>query len=784
MKVGTFMLHASAATMAFCAIGISVPADAQPASDQVEVIIVTSQKREQMLKDVPVAVTAMTGAAIRENNITDPRDLFHGIPNVAVKSTAAAGQVQLSFRGVSYSTFSPVGVQPVMVYQDEVAQSSPQTAGLFIFDNERIEVVRGPQNTLYGRNSTGGAVNYISKRPRIGAGTNGYADLTLGDAGTANFEGAVGFDLGDTAAFRLSVQSLNNAGYWKNLNFPGDRVGETSQHMFRAQVALEPRDNTKLLFNLHGGQRRGEQRPYKSHGLIDPVTGGTCTDIDLDNFKTKCVDAGGNATNPNTSEVYVGMRNNRNNIDAFGGSARFDLTTDVFDFLSITAHEHNQGDVWEDDDGIQFDSTNFFVKFRQKARTDQWSQEFRLTSNTKQRFRWITGAYGFVEKVDYQTAIPILMLFSDAGKARQNTRMISIFGDAKYDLTEKLTINAGARFLNEKQYGRVNATHADFTLAPGGGLDPEQPDLFLYDNLVRYKAPPVGVSPTRLGNDVVNAPYEKSWNMWGGKFAVEYKTDFGALLYASVTRGQKGGQFTDSPDAVLQGVFFTPVNPETIVSYEAGFKHEWFSRRLQTNLALFHMDYKDQQDQISIPTAAGGVSATVVNVGDSKINGAELEARIVPGGGWDINLGLGWLDTRVTRDAVAARTGGVASIEVGRNLANAPKFTGNLGITKEFDLGGETRLKANINGSYASAVELRLTDTAATRVYGTNPPDLLLNAFLALNFGPDGEYRLSVWGKNLTDELVINYTQEFGVGSIMGIPADPRRYGVTFGIDF
>ena len=110
MKVGTLMLHASAATMAFCVIGISVPADAQPASDQVEVIIVTSQKREQMLKDVPVAVTAMTGAAIRENNITDPRDLFHGIPNVAVKSTAAAGQVQLSFRGVSYSTFSPVGV--------------------------------------------------------------------------------------------------------------------------------------------------------------------------------------------------------------------------------------------------------------------------------------------------------------------------------------------------------------------------------------------------------------------------------------------------------------------------------------------------------------------------------------------------------------------------------------------------------------------------------------------------------------------------------------------------
>jgi iron complex outermembrane receptor protein len=174
----------------------------------------------------------------------------------------------------------------------------------------------------------------------------------------------------------------------------------------------------------------------------------------------------------------------------------------------------------------------------------------------------------------------------------------------------------------------------------------------------------------------------------------------------------------------------------------------------------------------------------VVNVGDSRINGAEFEARLAPGGGWNFNLGLGWLDTKVTRDAVAARTGGAASIEVGRNLANAPKFTANVGITKEFDLGGDTQLKANVNGSYASSVELRLTDTAATRVFGTNPPDLLLNAFLALNFGPEGKYRVSVWGKNLTDELTIHYTQEFGVGSIMGIPGDPRRFGVTFGVDF
>ena len=136
----------------------------------------TAQKRQESLKDVAVAVTALSGAELREKSVVDPRGLFDGVPNVTFQQTAAAGQVQLSFRGISYSTFSPVGVQPVMVYQDEVAQSSPQTSGLFIFDNERIEIVRGPQNTLYGRNSTGGAVNFISRRPRAGDGTNGVVE--------------------------------------------------------------------------------------------------------------------------------------------------------------------------------------------------------------------------------------------------------------------------------------------------------------------------------------------------------------------------------------------------------------------------------------------------------------------------------------------------------------------------------------------------------------------------------------------------------------------------------
>jgi len=162
--------------IAVCACAAAAVA---PAAAQVDVIVVTAEKRSESAQDVGIALTAISGDTLRENGITEPRDLFQRIPNVSVASNSSAGQLQISVRGVNYLTFSPVGVQPVLIFQDEVVMGSPASSGLFIFDAERIEVLRGPQNTLYGRNTTGGAVNFISRKPEIGGDYNGYADFTL-----------------------------------------------------------------------------------------------------------------------------------------------------------------------------------------------------------------------------------------------------------------------------------------------------------------------------------------------------------------------------------------------------------------------------------------------------------------------------------------------------------------------------------------------------------------------------------------------------------------------------
>ena len=244
---------------------------ALPVRAQIEEIVVTATKRAESLQDVGVALSAFVGDDIRSGNVVTPRDLFQRIPNVAVQSNSTAGQLQLSVRGISFATFSPIGVQPVIVFQDEVAISSPQVAGLFIFDSERIEVLRGPQNILYGRNTTGGAVNFISRKPEIGGGSNGYLDLSVGNYGLLDFNGAIGGELGERAAFRLAVQSLNNDGYWDNLNFSGDRMGERNQHLFRARPLLNRKTGSVGCSIFTGEPAKAVSAPSRRMACTQPV---------------------------------------------------------------------------------------------------------------------------------------------------------------------------------------------------------------------------------------------------------------------------------------------------------------------------------------------------------------------------------------------------------------------------------------------------------------------------------------------------------------------------------
>ena len=760
-------------------LALAVSLASQQVAAQIEEVLVTATKREESLQDVGVAVSAFSGDVLRDEGIVSPRDLFNRVPNVQLQTNSANGQMQLSIRGISFPTFSPIGVQPVVMFQDEIAMTSPQTAGMFIFDMERIEVLRGPQNTLYGRNTTGGAVNFISARPEVGGELNGTADLTVGNFGTVNFNAAVGGPLGDSAAYRVAMQSVNNDGYWSNELDASDRLGEREQNLFRAQFAYEPTDDFAALINIHGGYSDGGSRPVKAHGFAAPGTDVpySCSDIDLEDFRTSCEDGFGGETLSETDRAFGGIGNDIDNTDAWGGSVRLNWSFDGFDVLSLTGYETNEWDKWEDNTGLR---APILVGFRQKADSDQITQEIRFTSTGSSDLEWIGGFYYHYDDVEFYTSVPITIVpfaplgFGSNGLFKQETTMYSAFGQIDYSVSDNLKLIAGLRWVSEEKEGIARAQEGDWGDAiVGGALNFERPNDWLFENLAQYNI----IEP-------VETPFSETWDsMWGGKLGLEYTTSSGQLIYAHVTRGEKGGQFADAPDSVVSGSFITPAEPEEVIAYEAGFKSILFDNTLQLNGSVFFNDYTNQQVQISYVTDDGDLVSRVVNAAASEIYGLEAEVVFAPGDGWFLDLGVGLLRSEVTEDTLGATTGGALSIEEGRNLNNAPETTINFGLTKEIQLQGGGTLVGHIDGRYVSDREFNLIDTPETRVFTTDPSYMLFNARVDYRFGSDQQYRASLWAKNLTDELYFNRFEDIGTSNL-GYPGDPRTYGVTVGMEF
>ncbi len=746
----------------------AVPEDAAEAGSE---IIVTANKRAQNIQDVPLAITALTGDTLRDNNISEARDLFQRIPNISVASNASAGQLQLSIRGINFLSFSPISVQPVLAFVDDVVINSPQSSGLYAFDLDRVEVLRGPQNTLYGRNTTGGAVNFVTRKPRIGEEANGYFDISYGRFESINVNAAIGAPIGEKVAFRLAVQSLHTKGPWRNIT-TGDRQGDRDQTLLRGQLLLEPSEDLNIRLDIHGGKSSGGQRGFKGHGLYEDSASLTpCADINTDSLSSRCVDFFDNPTISTPEVIQSDLRNDRDDIKALGGSITILKDFANASLTSITAYESNTFDHWEDSDSIPI----AFVNFRQHAKTRQWSQELRLASPDEGRFKWMIGGFGFWENVEFETAVPIALFdpaaaFSDSNKVNHDTEAYSAFVQADYELTNELTISGGLRYVHEKKSGLAN-----YQFAVGlDALDINNADAFRFDALRAF----------RLPGSEITAPFGKSWNMWGGKLALQYKPNSDLLAYAHVARGAKGGQFTDSPDAIGNGGFFTPAEPETVVSYEMGLKSELMDRRLIANIALFYNDYNDQQQQISYTNALGNVVSTVVNVARSETYGAELDMQLSPGGGWSIDGSVAWLKTKTKADSLAALTGGSLAVPIGRSLTNAPEWTLGGGIRKEWEFRDGSKLSAGVDGHYTGSRNFDLLERAVDQVYVTDPSFVLLNATATFEFGEDRRYRISAWGKNLTNDLYFQNLQEFAIGTSIGFVGDPRTYGVTLGVSF
>jgi len=759
-------------TATLICLGLSFSNSAIAQSDNklvLEEIVVTATKRSASLQDVGVAVTAFSGDELERLGVTSSEDVLLRVPNLEIQANAGSTNANIFLRGVG-STGIGFNLQSgVGIYSDEVALNSPVVNILQVYDLERIEVLRGPQNTLYGRNTTGGAVNFVSRKPEVGGESNGFVNATYGRFNELDLSGAFGASISDTAAFRFSVQSQTRDGIRTNLLNGRDGV-DRDKLAGRAQLTFEPNDRVSVNLKAHAEKVRSGNLVFKTVGDRDPndPTQACATPYRLG----ACANASGFVDTADPLEYSSDMLNPENDVDAFGASAHINIDFENFTLTSITAYEDNEQSLTEDSDGSPAHAFHFFIE----SEASQFSQEFRLAGSGEDDFRWIVGAYGFWEdkKGDtgptFGTPMGVMLVRSTA---QFDNTSYSAYADLQYDMNDKFTLKGGFRVGSDRVEGSSAAIFAfQSALVPFDittpSLSGEQ--MVSVDEILDAG---IGIVPITIGgpnnpNDAIN---DTTFNEWGGQAGAEFRPNDDVLVYGQWSRGFKAGSFPNAPMAIMTGLGDTPINPEIVNTYEFGLKSEFADGRARVNVAVFYNDYTDQQINEGIPLPGGGTEFRVLNI-DSEIYGAEIDFSWLAAEDTYIDLSLGFLDTEITRGP-EAEPGYTGPPGEGNELPQSPNFTAYIAFRKDWQLDNGSTFGFGTDGRYSGQRFFDLTNDRSDDSY------FILNAQAYYEFGQDNDYRLTLWGKNITDKLYYNNMFEATLGGRTVYLSEPQTYGIS-----
>ena len=579
---------------------------AAPDASSVGDVVVTAQRREQSAQDVGVALSVISGDELARRGVTNVNDLQFNTPSLEVVPAFGGGQPQFRLRGVGFEDYATNNAPTVGVYVDEVAYPVPAMTQTALFDIERVEVLRGPQGTLYGRNTTGGAVNFVSRRPtdRFSAG----ADLEYGSFGLFKGEAFVSGPISDTLKVRASGITEQGGAFQRN-RLTGERLGDADRLYGRALLDWTPAAGVDLLFNVHGGRDRSEQtglylfRPFRPRGY-GIGTPGPLIPADPEDGKQTGWGLQGLAALAGTPP---GAKPSRNN-DSWGASvtAGFDLSPAVR-LTSITAYERFKRRELADWDASASRESDVFWG----SDAEVWSQEVRLASSGHRRLGWVAGLYyswqgldeRFVsDRTDSQAAVVDITY-------RQKAESISGFGQLTYALTPAVSVIAGARYEHEKRVLR------DF--------------VTLRNNVPNF----------------VDGDRDAGLDEASGKLALEVRPADKLLVYASASRGVKSGGFTVYNSRLPDQI--DPFKPEILYAYEVGFKSDP-ARSVRLNGSVFYYDYRNQQVLSVVINPQTGAIGRIVNAPRSEIYGGELELQLAPTARLRVSHALGYKYGRYT----------------------------------------------------------------------------------------------------------------------------------------
>jgi len=712
---------------------ISTPAVAQSSFSPDE-IVVTARKRAESLQDVPLSVTALNTATIERNNIVKIDQIATVTPNIQLQPVSVnPTNISAYIRGIGNRAQEPSQDVPVAISIDGVYLTDIAGSLVDVFDVQQVEVLRGPQGTLQGRNSPGGAINITTKRPT--GETGGRFEMLYGRFDELQIKGAVETGVvPDKVAVKLSAFRNSGGGFVKNVT-TGAGMGDIRNWGGRLGILLTPTETFTAYLTADYVRDTSQQPNIRStsyavaRGPRDPVPA-TCSGYGF------CITTGkyenaSNYTEPNSSKNG-------------GLAANLSLDMGAVTLTSVTGYryvnETNNTDV-DASPSIVLEAHGRHTRIR------ALSQEFRLGSNGAGPLTWVAGVYGIRSK--FNLVQPLLLgsaaigipgpAFTIAATSGRNqvTKSYAFFGQATYDLTDKWSVSGGARYTHDNKHMISEPTFPAPT--PAGRFD----------------------GRINFSNLSVEA-------------GTEYKFSPELNSYFRFSQGYRSGGFNGDASTVEA---INSYKPEKINSFEVGLKAELFDRMLTANLSAFHYDYKNIQITAVDLTPIGTVQR-IVNGKGIKVDGIEFETQLRPNSQLSITGSLGYLDAKYQSEIVNLGFGNIDLRDVKKEYA--PKLTGYLAADYSIPV-GETGAEVVLNAdvSYRS---WQVTSPVANLI-SVQGKYALLNAALTYR-GPDNRYSIGIFGRNLTNKYYIT-TGELSGGFVafQGV-GRPRSYGVRASVQF
>ena len=760
-----FAARASAciAAAALSTTGIAI---AQTSSVLMEEIVVTAQKRAQNAQDVGIAISAWSGEQLRSLGYTNSQEVTALAPGVRTLQPYGEANYAIAIRGVANNDFVTNVESPVAVYVDEVYISQMSGAGFLLFDIDRVEILRGPQGTLFGRNATGGLVQYVTVKPN--QEFNGYGSAAYGSFDRLKLQGGVTVPLNDSVSMRVSAATHQGDGYVDNRLRPQSKLNNANETAGRLQLLFEPSEDVDLLLNARFGQQDIRTGFFEYVSAIFP-TGEATPGVPNSNLGGY-VDTDG--------DVFAGDYDffGHNELEADGYTATLNWNIALGTITSITDYQTLTRDYIEDSDASPVDYFDFFLTTDSK----QFSQELRLAGDTE-RTKWVTGLYYLDLDIDDSnggiTRGLFEALFGDTvenlgfdglrNPYQSKSESWSLFGQLEYSLTERVSLIGGVRWIEEeKTHDYVNFL-MEFPDTSNSGIDPNA----------------VEIAPLAQFHG------ERDDGNWSARAQVDFRPGDDLLLYGSWNRGVKSGGFNAPllPTDVLVTDAFMNYEPEKLDAYEVGFKWDTLDARLRLNGAIYYYDYQNYQAFSII-----GLDTFTLNA-QAENKGFELELDVAPVEGLDLRLGVAHIDADVTDVPgltvdVSTPAGDYNAILPGATVTpvQTPDWQVTSLIRYEFAVGGG-RLALQADAAYRSKHFFALTGFPASTENGYTVTDASVTWF-----AESEKWSARLYGTNLTDEeyLVQTFDLSGNVdnGGLFGLIEQyygrPRMWGLDFTYTF